>query len=172
VVDYLQRTADGRILFGSRGEPYQWGSRIDDAYDRHKPTHEMIKRLVLKWFPMLRGIEFTHAWGGAVGMPRDWMPTVSYDPRQGIATARGYTGQGVATANLTGRILSDLICDVDSPLRSLPLVGHRSPDWEPEPFRWLAIRTMQWAYGWIDARAQRTGRAPTGKSIVERLGRH
>jgi glycine/D-amino acid oxidase-like deaminating enzyme len=172
VVDYLQRTTDGRILFGSRGEPYHWGSRIEDVYDRHGPTHEMIKRLVLEWFPMLRGIEFTHAWGGAVGMPRDWMPTVSYDPREGIATARGYTGQGVATANLTGRILSDLICDVDSPLRALPMVGHRSPDWEPEPFRWIAIRTMQWAYGRIDARAERTGKAPSGRSIIERLGRH
>ena len=27
-VDYLTRTADGRILFGSRGAPYAFGSRI------------------------------------------------------------------------------------------------------------------------------------------------
>ena len=36
-VDYLSRTADGRILFGGRGAPYHFGSRIQDEYDRHEP---------------------------------------------------------------------------------------------------------------------------------------
>jgi glycine/D-amino acid oxidase-like deaminating enzyme len=171
-VDYLSQTADGRILFGSRGAPYRFDSRITEAQDRHAPTHEMIRRMFLDWFPMLRGIQFTHAWGGPVGMPRDWMPTMSYDPAANVATARGYTGQGVATSNLSGRVLTDLITGVDSPLTKLPMVGHHSPDWEPEPVRWLAIRYMQWAYGRLDARAERTGRAPTGKTLAERLGRH
>ncbi len=29
-VDYLTKTADGRILFGSRGTPYLFGSKITD----------------------------------------------------------------------------------------------------------------------------------------------
>src|SRR5918994_7634608 len=37
-VDYLSRTAEGRILFGGRGAPYHYGSRIEDEYDRHAPT--------------------------------------------------------------------------------------------------------------------------------------
>jgi glycine/D-amino acid oxidase-like deaminating enzyme len=37
-VDYLTRTADGRILFGSRGAPYAFGSRISDHQDQHFPT--------------------------------------------------------------------------------------------------------------------------------------
>jgi glycine/D-amino acid oxidase-like deaminating enzyme len=171
-VDYLSRTADGRILFGSRGAPYHLGSRIEDAYDRHEPTHRMIRRLLSEWFPMLRDIAITHSWGGPVGMPRDWMPTVSYDRSTGIATTRGYTGQGVATSNLAGRMLADLITGAESPLTRLPLAGHRSPDWEPEPLRWLGTRYVQWAYARIDARAARSGRPPSGRTLAERMGRH
>lgn len=171
-VDYLTRTADGRILFGSRGAPYHFGSRIEDSYDRYPPVHEMIKGLVLEWFPMLRGIAFTHTWGGPVGMPRDSTPTVLYDRAQGLATARGYTGQGVATTNLMGRILADLIGGVTSELTGLCLVGHRSPDWEPEPLRWLGVRYVQGAYARIDQKAERSGRTPSGNTLAERLGAH
>jgi glycine/D-amino acid oxidase-like deaminating enzyme len=171
-VDYLNRTDDGRILFGSRGEPYHLGSRIEDRYDHHDRTHAAIRRLLIQWFPSLAGISLTHSWGGPVGMPRDWMPNVRLDRRTGIATACGYTGQGVATSNLTGRILTDLITGVDSPLMALPMVGHRSPDWKPEPLRWLGVRYMQNAFARIDRRGERTGREPTGRSPAEKLGRH
>jgi glycine/D-amino acid oxidase-like deaminating enzyme len=171
-VDYLARTHDGRILFGSRGAPYHYGSRIDDAYDRYEPTHRMIQDLFYTWFPALRDVSFTHHWGGPVGMPRDQMPTVAYNRETRIATARGYTGQGVATTNLAGRTLAHLITDTPCDLTSLPFVGHRSRNWEPEPIRWLGIRYVQRAYERIDLRAERTGKAPTGRSPAEILGRH
>lgn len=171
-VDYLCRTPDGRIAFGGRGAPYRFGSRIDDASDRHAPTHAMLQQMTREWFPALRDVRFTHAWGGPLGMPRDWMPTMSYDPALGLATARGYTGQGVATANLSGRVLADLISGTDSELTHLPTVGHRSPAWEPEPLRWLGVRYVQLGFQRVDARAERTGRPPTGRTLAERLGRH
>jgi hypothetical protein len=134
----------------------------------------MIHDLVREWFPRLKAVRFTHSWGGPVGMPRDFMPTVAFDPRQRLATARGYTGQGVATTNLAGRCLADLILgdESESAYKALPMVGHRSPDWEPEPLRWLGMRYMQKAYARIDARAARTGRPPTGRTLAERMGRH
>ncbi|HET7271211.1 MAG TPA: FAD-binding oxidoreductase, partial [Rubrobacter sp.] len=76
-VDYLSRTADGRILFGGRGAPYHYGSRIEDEYDRHDATHEMLRRTAKEWFPAIEDARFTHAWGGPLAMPRDWMPTMS-----------------------------------------------------------------------------------------------
>ena len=89
-----------------------------------------------------------------------------------MAAAFGYTGQGVAAANLAGRVMADLITGGGAQWSRLPMVGHRPRRWEPEPLRWLAVRGLQSALGWIDQRAARTGRAPTGRSIPERVVRH
>ncbi len=173
-VIYLSRTADGRLLFGGRGAPYRFGSPIRDDYDRHAPTHQMLRDLARQWFPALgrHGVRFTHAWGGPLGMPRDWHPTISFDRRSGVATARGYTGHGVSTSNLAGHTLADLIVGLETERTSLPLVGHRSRDWEPEPLRWLGVRFTQAALGRVDRLAEESGRPPRGRSLEEWLARH
>ena len=121
---------------------------------------------------MLRDVRFTHEWGGPLGMPRDWHPTMAFDPATGIATSRGYIGHGVSTTNLGGRVLADLITGTRSPLVELPLVNHRSRDWEIEPFRWIGVRYSQWAVGRLDEKAARTGLPPSGRSLVERIASH
>jgi glycine/D-amino acid oxidase-like deaminating enzyme len=171
-IDYLSRTEDGRILFGGRGAPYRMGSPIKLAYDRHGPTHERLRGFVRQWFPTLRNVKFTHAWGGPLGMPRDWHPTMSFDPATGIATSRGYIGHGVSTTNLGGRVLTDLILGRRTPLTELPLVNHRSRNWEPEPLRFLGVRYTQWAMGRLDDKIMRTGVPPSGRSIAERIASH
>ncbi len=171
-VDYLTKTSDGRILFGSRGAPYEFGSKISDGQDRHAATHLRAQRSVVEWFPALDGIKFTHAWGGPLGMPRDWMPAADFDPKSRIAMACGYTGQGVSTTNLAGRTLASLILEKHSALDKLPLAQRRSRNWEPEPLRWLAVRYTQAALARIDA-ADEAGRArPLDGPIAEFLGRH
>jgi glycine/D-amino acid oxidase-like deaminating enzyme len=171
-VDYLTKTADGRILFGSRGAPYVFGSQITDGQDRHLPTHERIQRAVVEWFPMLKDIEFTHFWGGPVGMPRDWMPAVNFNPTSRIGTARGYTGQGVSTTNLAGKVLASLIMDEPTALRNLPIVRDCSPNWESEPLRWIAVRYAQDAFLRIDKAAENGKRPPLDASIATLLGKH
>ena len=171
-VDYLTRTADSRILFGSRGAPYVFGSRISDEQDRHEPTHSLVHRLVVDWFPSLRGIGFTHDWGGPVGVPRDWMPTVSFDSEAKLAMISGYTGQGVGTSNLSGRILADLLCAKSSELTALPLAQRQSPSWEVEPLRWLAVRYMQQAFLQIDLALEAGQPKPWHSRMAEALGKH
>lgn len=171
-VDYLSRTADGRILFGGRGAPYRFGSTIEPAFDRDARTHALLREMVQAWFPSLRGIGFGHAWGGPLGMPRDWIPTFSFDPRSGVASGRGYTGHGVSTANLAGRVLAGLILGETSELTTLSLVNHRSPNWEPEPFRWIGVRFTQESLLRLDARTARTGKPPSGRSLAERIADH
>ncbi len=168
-VDYLSRTTDGRILFGGRGAPYHYGSHIAPEHDRHAPTHERLRRALVEWFPALSGVRFTHAWGGPVAVPRDWIPNVAYDRSTGIARLCGYTGEGVAATNLAARALAALLLESESPLTSLAFVGHTSRNWEPEPLRWLAARYVGRAAQHVDDRARRTGRPPNGRSIVERL---
>lgn len=171
-VVYLSRTADGRLLFGGRGAPYRFGSPIRPEYDQHPPTHALLRELARDWFPVLRDFEFTHAWGGPVGMPRDWHLTIRHDRQTGVATARGYVGHGVSTSNLAGRTLAELIIGRESERTALPLVGYKPRSWEPEPLRWLGVRFMQAALGRVDRLAEQSGRAPRGRSLEEWLARH
>jgi glycine/D-amino acid oxidase-like deaminating enzyme len=171
-VDYLSRTRDGRILFGGRGAPYHFGSAIRPEFDRHAETHERLRRAIVEWFPSLAGVRTTHAWGGTVGIPRDWVPTMRYDRASGVATAHGYTGEGVAATTLSGRVLADLITGTDSEITRLPMVGHHSRPWEPEPLRYLAARFLQSASLRLDEKAARTGKPLTGRTLTERLIGH
>ena len=90
-------------------------------------------------FPALRDHAVTHTWGGPLGIPRDWFPSVGLDPETGIGWGGGYVGDGVASSNLAGRTLADLVRGVTTERTVLPWVNHRSPRWEPEPVRWMAV---------------------------------
>lgn len=171
-VDYLTRTQDGRILFGSRGEPYAFGSRLPSSFDASASTLSMLKRQLCDWFPMLDSIRIEYAWSAPVGMPRDWMPSATFCRESGFAFAGGYTGQGVATSNLAGRLLAGLITDRPSELTQLPMAGHIPRNWEPEPLRWLAVRGIQRGLERADRRSERSGRSPTGRNLTVRLSRH
>jgi glycine/D-amino acid oxidase-like deaminating enzyme len=138
LIVYGQRTADDRLAFGGRGAPYHFGSRIRPSYDRSAAVFSALRRALTELF----GIDapVAYEWGGPLGIPRDWMPSVGLD--SGLGWAGGYVGDGVAAANLAGRTLADLILGRQSELTGLPWVGHRSRRWEPEPLRWLGINTV------------------------------
>ena len=171
-VVYLTRTEDGRILFGSRGAPYRFASRIEDAQDRHQATVQFIQKSLVEWFPMLAGIGFTHNWGGPVAMPSDWMPAVRYDPAQKFSIMGGYTGQGVSTSHLCGKILAHALSGIPSGLEKLPVLQHRSPRWIFEPLRWLVVRYMQDALLRLDEAGEAGRRKPLDAPLAEYLAKH
>ncbi|MGW4944223.1 NAD(P)/FAD-dependent oxidoreductase [Actinoplanes sp. NPDC004185] len=135
LIVYGQRTADDRLAFGGRGAPYHFGSRVRPAFDREPGVFTALRKALTDLF----GIDppIAYRWGGPLGIPRDWMPSVGL--ADGLAWAGGYVGDGVAAANLAGRTLADLITGTDTERTRLPWTGHRSRAWEPEPLRWLGI---------------------------------
>jgi glycine/D-amino acid oxidase-like deaminating enzyme len=139
LVIYGQRTADGRIVFGGRGAPYHFRSRILPRFDRKESVFTSLRETVTDLFPALGESAFTHEWGGPLGIARDWMASVGLDPVTGLGWAGGYVGDGLTTTNLAGRTLAHLTTGVGSDLVTLPWVNHHSRKWEPEPFRWLGI---------------------------------
>jgi glycine/D-amino acid oxidase-like deaminating enzyme len=169
LIIYGQRTADGRLAFGGRGAPYHFGSAIRPSFDSHAKVHAELKRVLDELFPVLRAVKVAYTWGGALGVPRDWFASVGYDRAAKLAYAGGYVGDGVGAANLAGRTLADLIRGERSELTALPWVGHRSPNWEIEPLRWiganLGLRVMDGA----DAEEARTGRPSRRAALFGRF---
>ena len=173
LIIYGQRTADDRLVFGGRGAPYHLGSRVSAAFDRDPRVFAALHATLLDLFPVLQGTRFTHAWGGPLGIARDWCASVGLDRQTGLAWAGGYVGDGVSTTNLAGRTLCDLILARDTELTGLPWVGHRSPTWEPEPLRWLGINAGLRAMTLADAEEALTRRpSRVARAMAPLLGGH
>ncbi len=166
---YAQRTADDRIVFGGRGAPYHFGSRVRPAFDREPAVFAELSTVLGSLFPGARDARITHRWGGPLAIPRDWHASVGLDRATGLAWAGGYVGDGVATSNLAGRTLADLITGAATDRTILPWVGHRSRAWEPEPLRWLGINTGLRLVGAADRSEARTGRPSRRAALIQRF---
>lgn len=166
---YAQVTADGRLVFGGRGAPYHFGSAVSGSFDQDERIHQRIRDTLLGFFPDLSDVPVTHAWGGPLGVARDWHPSVGLDRRSGVAWTGSYVGDGVTTSNLAGRILRNLILRRDEPINELPIVDHMSPRWEWEPFRWLGVNTGLLAARLGDVEERLTRRPSRISQILERL---
>ncbi len=171
LVIYGQRTADGRIAFGGRGARYGFGSKIDESIEQNSATHDRCIATLIEMFPVLQSATFTHRWGGALGVPRDWFPSVGLDHTTGLAWGGGYVGEGVAISNLHGRTLADLITGEESDLTTLPWVNRNFRDWEPEPLRWIAINGSLKLMEGADASEDRTGKASLRARAITSLRR-
>jgi glycine/D-amino acid oxidase-like deaminating enzyme len=141
LVTYGQLTADRRIAFGCRGS-YHYGSGIK-TFDCSDPEFDLVAASLLQFFPGLKGISFTHGWGGAMGVSRSLRPSVNFDPEHGCGWAGGYFGNGVGATHLAGQTMADLVTGNETERTQTPWVNPVAAQrkWEPEPIRWLGVQS-------------------------------
>ncbi len=170
LIIYGQRTADDRIAFGGRGAPYHFGSTIEDRYDFNHKVFSKLEATLHELFPTMDGA-ITHRWGGPLAMTRDHSPFVRVDFNSGLASAGGYTGDGVVLSHVAAIALADLITDPDTDTAhtQLPFVQHRGRRWEYEPLRWLGITAGLGLATWADRVEQRSGRESRAGQLLDRL---
>jgi glycine/D-amino acid oxidase-like deaminating enzyme len=171
ILCYAQRTADGRIAIGAGGL-YVYGSGARRYFPPAGRDFRAAERALVELFPQLRDVAITHRWGGAFGMPRDSKPFVRFDAQTGLGAAGGYVGNGVATANLAGRTLAELVTGRDTERTTHPWVQHRSPGWEPEPLRWLAVNAVLELGAAADRRESRGRSAGVPGAIFDGMSGH
>lgn len=136
---YGHLTADGRIAFGARGS-YYFGSRIRKNFGLGTRETKWMRELLFTSFPALRGVPVTHAWGGAMALPRNEKPFVFLDGKRRFGWAGGHASAGVAPSCMAGETLADLVLGLDTSRVHEPwVVNELPPLWEPEPLRWLGI---------------------------------
>ncbi len=99
ILDYFRRTADNRLLFGGRAN-YSTLEPADVGADM-KPS-------LLKVFPQLSDVKIDHTWGGYIAITSNRIPDCG---RLSPTTfyAHGYSGQGVALAQMYGKLMAEAI---------------------------------------------------------------
>lgn len=98
-LDYYRITGDFRLLYGG-GVTYGGGDPAS--------IEKFVRGHLENTFPQLKGIKFEFAWGG------DFLLTLSRLPQFGrigdsIYYAQGYSGHGVTTTHLAGKLLCQAI---------------------------------------------------------------
>lgn len=122
VLDYYRRTADNRILFG--GGTIYGGTEPEDIIGKIRPN-------LVRTFPRLADVRIDHAWSGNFALTLTRIPHIGrLDER--VWFAHGYSGHGVTTTHLAGRLIAEAIdgssrrFDAFARLRNYPFPGGRA----------------------------------------------
>lgn len=156
---YLRTTADGRIAIGGGATGVLFGGHVGRRATHDRRVADVAARGLLRLFPQLEGVRFTHAWGGPIDHTSSYTPFFRTLPPGNLHCGLGFSGHGLAATKLGGRTLASLVMGADDRWARLPVVGDAASRVPPEPFRWLGIRAVTWGMEAGDRRADR-GLAP------------
>jgi glycine/D-amino acid oxidase-like deaminating enzyme len=148
---YYRLTADNRVLWGTSEAAYYKGNRVDASCDHSQRHYAELKQSFRRHFPALEGLEFPYAWGGPICATTRFTPFFGTAHGGRVLYGLGYTGHGLGTTHLAGKILSHMALGRPSPLLDLQLVRHKPFPYPPEPFRSLAVAAVSRALRRVDA---------------------
>ena len=148
---YYRLTADGRILWGTSEAEYYPKNRVDPSLE-HSPSHFLaLKESFLRHFPALEGLQFPYAWGGPIAATTRFTPFFGSDLKGLVLYALGYTGHGLGTTHLAGKILAHQALGRSTPLLDLSLVQQKPFPYPPEPLRSWAVAAVKQGLRRVDA---------------------
>jgi glycine/D-amino acid oxidase-like deaminating enzyme len=148
--NYYRLTADDRILWGTSEAAYYGGNRVDPSCD-HSPAHyAALRQSFARHFPALERLEFPYAWGGAICSTTRLTPFFGRALEGRVLYGLGYTGHGLGTTRLAGRILAHLALDRPSGLLDLALVRRKPFPYPPEPLRTWSVAGVTRALRRVD----------------------
>jgi glycine/D-amino acid oxidase-like deaminating enzyme len=135
LVHYFRLTIDNRLAMGGSDVSLSYGRDLDR--DLNVRVFADLENDVVRLFPGLKGVRFTHRWGGPVSVPTQMVPDIGQlgDPR--ALYSLGCMGHGVSLTHLNGRTLADLLCGRKTDLTSMWFVNRRTIPWPPEPLRFV-----------------------------------
>jgi glycine/D-amino acid oxidase-like deaminating enzyme len=164
---YYRLTDDDRILWGGFEAVYRYGGPVDPSLDVDEDTFALLSQHFFATFPQLRGIRFTHRWGGAIDTCSRF--SCFFDVSHGgrVAFVGGYTGLGVGASRFGAEVALDLLDGRDSEATALGYVRKKPVPFPPEPLRWAVV---QFTRGRLAAADRKGGRRGLWLRALDRLG--
>ncbi len=136
---YYRLTADNRILWGGYDAVYYPGGRITPERDQRMRTFRVLAAHFFDTFPTLRGLRFTHQWGGVIDTCSRFSAFFGTDHDGRLAYAVGYTGLGVGATRFGAQVMLDLTSGEPTERTELAMVKSRPMPFPPEPLRTAVI---------------------------------
>jgi len=166
-VHYFRPTADGRILWGGYDAVYRYGGPVGAHLDESDATFGKLAQHFFTTFPQLRGLRFTHRWGGAIDTCSRFSAFFGTAHGGRVAYATGYTGLGVGASRFGAQVALDLVDGRRTPATELAFVRRRPMPFPPEPLR---SGVVQFTRNRLAAADERSGRRGLWLRTLDRTG--
>ena len=147
---YYRMAKDNEILWGGYDAIYNFRGKVRHEYESDTQTYAHLAEAFLETFPQLKGIKFTHGWGGAIDTCSRFSPFWGKAHRGRVAYVLGFTGLGVASTRFGAQVMLDLLDGLDNERTRLRMVRKKPMPFPPEPFRFIFIRLTQWSINRAD----------------------
>lgn len=164
---YYRLTADDRILWGGYDAVYRYGGPVAPRLDDHEATFARLSQHFFTAFPQLRGLRFSHRWGGAIDTCSRFSVFFGTAHRGRVAYAAGYTGLGVAATRFGARVALDLLDGRETDATRLRYVRSKPTPFPPEPLRSAGIQLTR---NRLAAADRNGGRRGLWLRTLDRLG--
>jgi glycine/D-amino acid oxidase-like deaminating enzyme len=155
---YYRLSADNRILWGGYDAVYRFGGPVGPQLDTHDHSFDRLAQHFGVNFPQLRGLRFTHAWGGAIDTCSRFSVFFGRALGGRVAYALGYTGLGVGASRFGGRTALDLLDGRQTEATQTRFVRTKPLPFPPEPVRSGVIKLTQNRMAAADRDEGRRGR--------------
>ena len=142
---YYRLTKDNEILWGGYDAIYNFRGKVRHEYETNAETYAHLAQAFLETFPQLKGIKFTHGWGGAIDTCSRFTQFWGQAYRGKVAYVMGYTGLGVGASRFGAQVMLDLLDGEDNERTRLSMVRKKPIPFPPEPFKFIFIRLTQWS---------------------------
>ncbi|MFF5448336.1 NAD(P)/FAD-dependent oxidoreductase [Streptomyces sp. NPDC012888] len=149
---YFRITPDHRILWGGYDAIYPYRGKLDSEYDHRPETYLRLAQHFFTCFPQLEGLNFSHAWGGAIDTCSRFSAFFGTAHSGRVAYAAGFTGLGVGATRFGADVMLDLLDGTPTERTRLKMVRSKPMPFPPEPIAWTGITLTKWSLARADAR--------------------
>ncbi|MFZ2095534.1 MAG: FAD-dependent oxidoreductase [Anaerolineales bacterium] len=136
---YYRMTADGCILWGGYDAVYYPKNGVGKQFEVNYEVFGRLAEHFFMTFPMLEGLRFTHAFGGAIDTCSRFSPFWGTAHHGRTAYVAGFTGLGVGSSRFGAQVMLDILHGKSTKRTQLEMVKRKPIPFPPEPFRSMVI---------------------------------
>jgi glycine/D-amino acid oxidase-like deaminating enzyme len=149
--NYYRLTADNRILWGTSEALYFAPNRVDESCDHSDEKYTSLRASFARHFPQISELNFTYQWGGPIASTTRLTPFFGSLAAGKVVYGLGYTGHGIGSTRVAGKILAHMTLSQINELTALEMVQKKPFPYPPEPFRGMAVNMVTKSLRDIDA---------------------